>query len=235
MLSVYEIIDGYLSQPAGFGDQKPITGRCTSITTFDIIAEGNGQSFASYQSPMEGELWEVKQGCFIHLLIKPSWTTYLLFYAGIILFTGSLLHSLITNSWNSIHLTFILPLGISAAGIIISNVNASTGKERFLRYLDSKIRSKIYAHHKALDVRPLIEEIIVRYLFYGESGQEGSQKRDYNAMVNEIMTLVKTQPGTALLCNHLMDMQASGLDISPDRSHCSQVARMIIAAYESKT
>lgn len=177
----------------------------------------------------------MKQGCFIHLLIKPSWTTYLLFYAGISLFTISLLHSLITNSWNSIRLTFILPLGISAAGIIISKVNASTGKERFLRYLDSEIRSKIYPRHQSIDAHPLIEEIIVRYVFYGESGQETSRNLDYTAMTNEITTLLENQSNIELLCNHLMDIQASGLNISPDRIHCLQVARMIIVAYDYKT
>ena len=234
LLSVYKIIDEYLSQPTAFFDRKPITGRCTSITTFIIISEGNGQSFHNYQSPMEGELWEVKQGCFLHLLIKPSWTTYLLFYTGIVLFFLSLLRSLITNSWNSIGLTLLLPLAISAAGIIIANANASTGKERFLRYIDSEIRSKIYGRHQTIDVHALIEEIIVRYLYYGGSTNEASQSRDYRAITNEIVNLVKTHPNIELLCNQLMDIQASGIDISPDRTHCLQVARMIMAAYEFK-
>lgn len=234
VLSVYNIVDAYLSQPSGLLETKSINGRCTSVTTFDIIAEGNGSSFQSYQSPMEGELWEVKQGCFLHLLIKPSWTTYLMFYVGIFLFTISLLHSLVTNNWNSIPLVFLLPLGISTAGIIKSNVNASTAKESFLRYLDSEIRSKIYVRHQVFDVHTLIEEIIVRYLYYGGSNHEPSQNRDYTAIASEIMSLVKTPLEFDTLTNHLMDLQASGLGASPDRSYCSHIARMIIAVYQPK-
>ena len=234
LLSVYKIIDEYLSQPIAFFDRKPITGRCTSITTFIITAEGNGKSLHNYSSPMEGELWEVRQGCFLHLLIKPSWTTYLFFYTGIVLFFISLLRCLITNNWNPIGLTLLLPLVISAAGIIIANANASSAKDRFLRYLDSEIRSKIYGRHQNFDVLALIEEIIVRYLYYGGSINEASQNRDYRAITHEIVTLVKTHPDMEHLCNLLMDIQASGIDISPDRSHCLQVARMIMAAYEYK-